>query len=358
MDIIALIMAGGTGTRFWPLSRIKKPKQFLPIISNRTMIEETVSRLLPLIPICNIFTIANSDHTKLIKELLPELPKENLLVEPKGKNTAPSLILATAKIYLQNPESVVAALPADHLIRDTSLFLKKLEAGAAAASQGEYLITFGIPPANPSTGYGYIQFLTENPLRFSGEKFYAVEMFKEKPDYEQAKSFLQAGNYFWNSGMFIWKAKVFAQKLKHYAPMLYIYWEKILDAFNKNDIKKLEKIFDEIPSISIDYALMEKAKGVLICEGNFGWSDVGAWSSLSEIWQKDNQGNAIRTETITIDSKNCLVHNPSKLTALVGVKDLIVVDTDDALLICHKDQDQKVKEVYGQIKKKGKIDYL
>jgi len=358
MDIIALIMAGGTGTRFWPLSRIKKPKQFLPIISNRTMIEETVSRLLPLIPTCNIFTIANSEHTKLIKELLPELTKENLLVEPKGKNTAPSLILATAKIYLQNPESVVAALPADHLIRDTSLFLKKLEAGAAAASQGEYLITFGIPPTNPSTGYGYIQFLTENPLIFSGEKFYAVEMFKEKPDYKQAKSFLQAGNYFWNSGMFIWKAKVFAQKLKHYAPMLYVYWENILDALNKNDIKKLKKIFDEIPSISIDYALMEKAKGVLMCEGNFGWSDVGAWSSLSEIWQKDNHGNVFRTEAITIDSKNCLVHNPSKLTALVGVKDLIVVDTEDALLICHKDQDQKVKEAYGQIKKKGKVDYL
>ena len=358
MDTRAVIMAGGAGTRFWPLSRKKRPKQFLPIVSDKNMIEETVHRLLPLVPSSNIFTVANSELTQEIKKLLPEIPKHNLLVEPQGKNTAPSLMLATARIYLQNPKAVVTCLPADHLIKDISAFLRKMEAGVSAAARGEHLITFGIAPSYPATGYGYIQFSRENPSKVQAESFFSVQAFKEKPEYEQARTFVKKGNYFWNSGMFIWQADVFAQKLGQYAPSMFPFWERILAALKRNDEDELVSVFEEIPSISIDYALMEKAEDVLMAEGDFGWSDVGAWSSLADIWPQDQGENAIRGETIILDSQNCLVHNPGKLTALIGVRDLIVVDTGDALLIAHKSQDQKVKDIVEHIKKMGKIEFL
>lgn len=358
MDFRAVIMAGGSGTRFWPLSRKKRPKQFLPIISEKTMIEETVDRLSPLIPLDKIFTIAGRRQTETIRSLVPDLPEANLLIEPQGKNTAPSLILATARIYLQNPEAVVAALPADHLISEPSVLLKKLEAGALAAFRQERLITFGIPPSYPATGYGYIQFLRENPLRIKEEDFFEVQEFKEKPDLEKAQSFLKQGNYFWNSGMFIWKSSVFAQKFEQHAPEMHIYWERILKALKEDDETQIHVIFDEIPSISIDYTLMEKAKGVMMGEGNFGWSDVGAWSSLLDIWPLDEKGNALRGENIVLDTESCLLYNPKKFTALIGVKDLVVVDTEDALLICHKELDQRVKEVVETLKKKHRKEYL
>jgi mannose-1-phosphate guanylyltransferase len=358
MNLYAIIMAGGIGTRFWPLSRKKSPKQFLPIISKATMIEETINRLLPLIPAQNITTIANAEQSQTIKSLFSEIPEDNILIEPQGKNTAPSLLLATAKIFLLNPDAVCAALPADHLIADAPLFLKKLEAGAEAADKGDSLITFGIPPTFPSTGYGYIQFAKEDPQQVQGENFYSVQEFKEKPDYEQAKAFCDAGNYSWNSGMFLWKAEVFAQKLEQHAPDWFLSWQRMCRALEDRDETQLSSIFEEISSTSIDYALMEKAKGVLMCEGNFGWSDVGAWSSLADIWVKDQNKNAVRGEAILLESEDCLVYNPEKLTALVGVKDIIVVNTPDALLICRKDQDQKVKDVVGELKKKGRTEYL
>ena len=358
MDIRVVIMAGGAGTRFWPLSRMKKPKQFLPIVSCKTMIEETVDRLLTQFSPKNIYTIANSEQTQTIKDLVPGLAVENLLIEPQGKNTAPSLMLATAKIYLQNSKAVIVTLPADHLIKKSTLFLKKLEAAAEAATRGEYLVTFGIQPTYPATGFGYIQFSRKNLVLIFRESFYIVKKFKEKPELKQAKIFLKKGNYYWNSGMFLWQADVFPVKLEKFAPSLFSYWKRILNALKNNNEPAMATIFEEIPSISIDHALMEKAEGILMAEGNFGWSDVGAWSSLAEIWPKDKKGNARRGESILLDSQNCLIYNPKKLTALVGVKDLIVVETEDALLISHKGQDQKVKDILKKIKKRGKVEYL
>ncbi|MGD8537207.1 MAG: mannose-1-phosphate guanylyltransferase [Candidatus Aminicenantes bacterium] len=358
MEFYAVILAGGIGTRFWPLSRKERPKQFLPIISDKTMIEETVERLAPLIRPDRIYTIANSEQSRSIRNIFPGIPGANFLVEPQGRNTAPSLILATAHVYLQNPGAVVAALPADHLITDVPLFLKKLEAGALAADKRGVIVTFGIPPTFPSTGYGYIQFSPEASRKIRAENFYSVLEFKEKPNVTQAKAFLEAGNHFWNSGIFLWKAGTLARKLQKYAPDWYVYWEKILQALQAKNAAEVAAIFEEIPSTSIDYALMEKARGVLMCEGNFGWSDVGAWSSLFDIWPKDPEGNALRAESMLLDSENCLVYSRDKLTALVGVKDLIVVDTPDALLICRKDQDQKVKDIVGRLKKDNKDEYL
>jgi mannose-1-phosphate guanylyltransferase len=357
MDIRAVIMAGGVGTRFWPLSRQKNPKQFLPIISEKTMLEETVLRLLPLVSPEQIYTIANHSQTETIQKILPKIPEENFLVEPSGKNTAPSLMLATAAIHLQNPDAVVIALPADHLIQDPDRFLKKLEAGSQAAL-GDRIITFGIPPSFPSTGYGYIQFSAQNPASHSGETFFPVEKFKEKPGPDLANEFLDAGNYFWNSGMFLWQAKTLPEKIEQYAPELYPFWEEMVTALKSDQGTILNGVFEKIPSISIDYALMEKAKPVWMCRGDFGWSDVGAWSSLMDIWAKDRQGNALRGPSVVLDSTDCLVHSPGKITALVGVKNLIIVDTKDALLVCRKDCDQKVKQVVEHIKKKKKSEYL
>jgi mannose-1-phosphate guanylyltransferase len=354
----AVILTGGSGTRFWPLSRMNRPKQFLPIAGERTMLEETVDRLLPLISHKNIFTISNTEQARFIKRLLPKLPASHILVEPQGKNTAASLILATARIFLQDPNIIVAALCADHLIRNKETFLKKLGAAAEAAAKNDVIVTFGVPPTFPAMGYGYIHFSKSLRFRIRGEPFYPVSGFKEKPGFELAKKYLADGRHFWNSGMFIYRAGVLADKLEKYAPSFYCYWQRIVRALKEKNTPEITAVFREIPALSIDYALMEKAAGILMIEGKFGWSDIGAWSSLSEVWLRDKDGNAVRGDGLLLDSRNCLVYSPRKLTALVGLKDVIVVDTADALLVCHKNRDQKVKEILAGLKKKGLKKYL
>jgi mannose-1-phosphate guanylyltransferase len=351
-------MAGGSGTRFWPLSRKSRPKQFLPIATQKSMIEETVERLRPLLPPEAIYTISDRAQTAAIRKLVPGLPAENVLVEPMAKNTAASLILATARIYLQNPKAVVAALPADHLIAKPDVFIKKLRAAAAAAARDEVIVTFGIPPTFPATGFGYIHFSGSRRRRFANEAFYPVLRFKEKPDVEQAKNYLKQGRHCWNSGMFIWRVDVFARKLEKYAPDFFSYWKRILAGLEKNDEADIAAVFREIPATSIDYALMEKAEGVLMTKGDFGWSDVGSWVSLADIWPKDGSENALRGEGVFLDSRNCLVYSPHRLTAVVGLQDVIIVDSKDALLVCAKKSDQKVKDVIDALKKKGKKKYL
>ncbi len=357
-DIQVVIMAGGSGTRFWPLSRKTRPKQFLPIISRKTMVEETIDRLLPLVPWTKIRTIADAEQTRTIRKLLPKLPGRNLLVEPQARNTAPSLILATAVIGLENPKASVVVLPADHLITDTAVFRGQLEAGARVAAQEQKLVTFGIPPTYPSTGYGYIHVSAEPAAEHRGFTFHRVLEFKEKPDLEQAKAFLAGGDYYWNSGMFIWTPEVFAAELEANAPAFYLLWTKTLTALKKKSAAGLARVFKSMPALSIDYALMEKAKGVLVCPGRFGWSDVGSWVALADIWPKGEGGHAVRGEAVFVDSRDCLVYSLDKLTAVVGLKDIIVVDTPDALLVCHKEADQKVRDVINLLKKRRQDKYL
>jgi mannose-1-phosphate guanylyltransferase len=354
----AVIMAGGSGTRFWPLSRRSRPKQFLPITGRKAMLAETVERLLPLLSIKSIFTISDGAQARRIKRLVPGLPAENILVEPRAKNTAASLVLATAWIYLRNPRAVVFALPADHLITRPDIFLRKLAAAAEAASDRDAIVTFGIPPTFPATGFGYIHYAGRKIERFQGEIFYPVLRFKEKPGPEEARKFLEQGRHSWNSGMFIWRADVFARQLKKWAPDFYPFWRRVLGALRRNNRAEIAAVFRDIPATSIDYALMERSQAVLMGEGDFGWSDVGSWSALADIWPKDEAGNVGRGEGILIDSRNCLLYSPRKLTALIGLDDIIVVDTGDALLVCHKGQDQKVKDIIETLKKRGKKKYL
>jgi mannose-1-phosphate guanylyltransferase len=358
MDLRAVILAGGTGTRFWPLSRKRRPKQFLPIISSKNMIQETVDRLRPCLAAEHIYTIADRALSTQIRSALPDLPDGNLLIEPEGRNTAPCLMLATAALYAENPEAVIAALPADHFIADAERFRKLLVAGAETAASDDRLITFGIPPSYPATGYGYIRFSRRSPRRVGSGPFFEVLEFKEKPDATTARAFCEAGQYFWNSGMFLWQAQVFVRQIERYAPSLHAQWEAMLEAVRLRDEERIAAVYALLPPTSIDYALMEKSEGVLMGEGDFGWSDVGAWSALSRFWGEDEAKNSVQGECMALEARNNTVYNPDKLTALIGVEDLIVVETEDALLICRRDLDQKVKELVSELRMRGRTEYL
>ncbi len=354
-DVRAVILAGGRGTRFWPLGRASKPKQFLRIAGPDPMLLETVRRIRPLIPARKTTLVADAAQTRQARRLLPRLPKECFLVEPEARNTAPALMLATARVWLENPEAVVVVLPADHLIGDTAAFLKRLGAAVEAAARESALVTFGIPPAFPATGYGYIRHNRGAGRKIAGTVFYPALSFKEKPDAVRAAEYIAAGDHAWNSGMFLWRAGVFAQKLDLFAPELRPGWAAIVAALRSGSAAGLKRAFRRVPAMSIDYALMEKADGVLVADGDFGWSDVGAWSVLAGVWPRDGAGNASRGETLALGASDCVVWNPGRLTALVGVRDLIVVQAGDALLVCDAASDQKVKDVVEALKKTPKF---
>ncbi len=351
-DVRAVVLAGGSGTRFWPLGRESRPKQFLPITGREPMLVRTVRRLRPLVPEKKVLVVADAARARAARRLLPGLPKSAFLVEPRARNTAPALMLATARVWLEDPEAVVAVLPADHLVRDEARFRRVLAAGAEAASREPVLVTFGIPPTHPATGYGYIRHDRNKGRRIAGTPFYPVLAFKEKPGPTLAKKYLAAGDYAWNSGMFLWRAGVFAAKLEAFAPELVPAWNGLLKALRSGSAARLAAAFARVPALSIDYALMEKAGGVLVADGDFGWSDVGAWSTLLEVWPRDRAGNAARGETLALDAGGCLVWNPGRLTVLIGVRDLVVVEAGDALLVCPVPLDQRVREAVEVLKRK------
>ncbi len=354
-DVRAVILAGGRGTRFWPLGRAARPKQFLRIAGPDPMLVQTVRRIRPLVPARRMMLIADAVQARQARKLLPRLPKESFLVEPAARNTAPALMLATARVWLDNPEAVVVVLPADHLVRDEAEFLKRMRAGVEAAARERVFVTFGIPPTYPATGYGYIRHDRTAGRRINGTAFYPVQGFKEKPSLAQAEEYLASGDFAWNSGMFLWRAGVFAEKLEGFAPELMPAWAAIVAALRSGSAAKLKSAFRLAPAVSIDYALMEKADGVLVADGDFGWSDVGAWSTLANVWPRDGAGNAARGEILTLDATGCVVWNPGRLTALVGVRGLVVVQAGDALLICDAARDQKVKDIVEALKSSKKL---
>lgn len=352
MDIRAVILAGGRGTRFWPLGRAARPKQLLKIAGPEPMLVETVRRIRPLVPPRRMLLVADAASTRRARRLLPKLPKASFVVEPEARNTAPALMLATARVFVENPDAVVVVLPADHLIGDKARFLARVRAAAEAASREDALVIFGIPPAFPATGFGYIRHDRRAGRTIGGTEFYPVQAFKEKPDLATAQGYVASGSYAWNSGLFVWRAGVFAGQIARSAPELEPAWEAIVAALRSKNAPALKRAFALAPALSIDYALMEKAGRVLVADGDFGWSDVGSWSTLLTIWPRDAAGNAVRGDTLALDARDCLVWNPGRLTALVGVRDLVVVDAGDALLVCGASSDQKVKDVVAALKRK------
>ena len=356
MKKTALIMAGGRGERFWPRSRKSMPKQFLSLTGDgKTMIQLTVERVLPLIAIEDIYVVTNRDYMQLVREQLPGIPGENILCEPVGRNTAPCIGLGAVCLAEKYGEAVMVVLPSDHIIKYNSMFLQNLADGCSVAENGENLVTIGITPDMPETGYGYIKFKGSE----TNGRAFAVDSFVEKPDLETAKAYLSSEQYLWNSGMFIWKVSSILSNIKKHMPEMYEGLLSIRNAIRKPEFNTvLEKEYSAFNSESVDYGIMEKAQNIWILSGTFGWDDVGSWLAVERINPTNEFGNVVNGNFITIGTKNCILQGNSKLIATVGVKDLIVVDAGDALLICGKDDTGDIKKVLEILKICNRTEYI
>lgn len=349
MKITAVIMAGGRGERFWPRSRNSFPKQFLSLTGDgETMIQKTVNRLGSLVAAEDVFIVTNESYASLVKEQLPNLPDENILLEPAARNTAPCIALAAEVIRKKYDDAIMMVLPSDHLIKFNQMFIDTLKIASEVAQKGTGLVTIGITPTYPETGYGYIQFEADEK---GIPGVYNVKRFVEKPNIELAKEYVNSGEYLWNSGMFVWKASSIDAKLRKYLPDMSEGMDKLYDAAGTDDFTAILKdIFPKFRSESIDFGVMEKASEVYTIPGNFGWDDVGSWLALERVNKTNEYGNMIQGDVISINTKNTIVCGAKKLIATVGIEDLVVVDTDDALLICAKDSTQEVKKVIENLK--------
>ena len=351
----AVIMAGGRGTRFWPRSRSTLPKQLLDITGDRTMIQQTVQRISGMVPVEKIIIVTGADQAALAIRQLPEIPAENFIIEPVGRNTAPCICLAATKIYSQDPEAVMLVLPADHHIGSPDAFRSCLRQAAAAAAETESLVTIGIAPTSPETGYGYIQL--DRSRSCCGA--FRVERFHEKPPIELAREYVSKDNFLWNSGMFIWKTSVILEAVRKHLPSLHDLIFPLHKLWGTDAVDAaIAEAFCQAEPVSIDYGVMEKADAVYTCIGNFGWNDIGSWSAIYDISPKDTEGNALRGDVISVDSENCLVYSPSKLTAIVGLRDVVVIETGDALLIARRDSSQQVRSVVEQLERSGRKELL
>ena len=351
--MIALIMAGGFGTRFWPQSRKDYPKQFLQVAGSRSMIQLTVDRLLPLIPIENIFIVTAADQVTLVTEHLPALPQENIIIEPFGMNTAPCIALSLQYLKpLYSDDTTMIVLPADHVIKDTDAFLDSLTKAQEAAKSGA-LITFGIVPDHPATGYGYIEAGSEIE---SG--IFKVERFKEKPDFKTATAFLEQGGFYWNSGMFCWSLSAISGAFENYLPKAYELCQKIGKIWQEQGTSAdISELYKQMPRVPIDIGIMEKAEKRAVIPVDIGWSDVGSFKALAEISPADAEGNASNSEIMTIDSRGNFVQS-SKFTALIGVENLCIIETEDAILITPKDRAEEVKLIVDKLNQAQRDDLL
>lgn len=341
----ALIMAGGKGERFWPWSRENLPKQLIPIIGERTMIEMTVRRLTPLISKKRIWIVTNAFQARMMAKLMPWFPKSNFIIEPVGRDSAGAIMLGCAKIERKDPQAVVAVLPADHAIRNARGYLKVLKNCFQTAAEKDVLMTIGIKPTEPSSAYGYIERGAKIRTANSGMA-YSVKRFLEKPTIEKASRFVKSGRFYWNAGMFIWSLSSIRKAFERMSPVHARGWKALL----KGD-RFLKGGFQQLPKISIDYAVMEKSKNIMVAVGAFDWDDVGSWTALFSHFPNDRDGNCVKGKVVAFDTKGSLVLGNSKLIATLGVRDLIIVQTDDATLVCHKNSAQHVKQLLKNIPK-------
>lgn len=356
--MLALIMAGGSGTRFWPKSRQRHPKQLLHIHGDETMIQQTVRRLQTLIPNDNIYIISTQLQMDEIRLQLPEIPAKNLIIEPVGKNTAPCIGLGALIMRRLDPEAVMVVLPADHLIGPSEIWQRQLLEAERIAKSTEALVTIGISPTYPATGYGYIQH-TGQRLDFDGVDAFQVKTFAEKPNLETAKRFLTSGEFLWNSGIFIWKVSTILSEIETHLPELADVLYK-LDEYigTPQATEAIDRAYRQIRGISIDYAVMEHANNVIVLKGEFEWNDLGSWNEVYQISKKDELGNVADGRHILLGSEGCLVDVESRMVAGLGLKDLIIVETDDALLICPRSRAQDVKEVVEALKRRKNEDLI
>ena len=353
-----VIMAGGKGTRFWPRSREKRPKQLLNIVGRRSMLQQTVARIGSLTPAENVLVVAGENHGEEVRNQLADVPSENIILEPVGRNTAACIGLAALVVQHRDPSAVMVVLPADHLILDEDLFLETLRAAVAVARSQPALVTLGIRPTAPETGYGYIE-TDESKGTEQEHPIYRVNSFHEKPDLQRACQYLEKGNFYWNSGMFVWQAKVVLKAMENCLPGLHADLQKLKTALGTHELDaEISRIYPDLQSISIDYGVMEKADNVLMVPADFGWNDLGNWASMAQIWPRDDQHNVSQGDVLTFDSQRNVIYSPRRLCVLLGIEDLIVVDTDDALLVCPVSRAQDVGKVLDLMKQRGMDEYL
>jgi mannose-1-phosphate guanylyltransferase len=356
-SVFAAIMAGGQGTRFWPKSRRSKPKQFLSIICDETMISNTVNRLIPIIPKENIFSVINRSHINEMKEHT-SIIEENIIVEPIGRNTAPCIGLAAIYIQRKDPEGVMVALPADHYIKEEELFHKTLLIAKEVASKKGYLVTLGIEPKTPATGFGYIE-KGEPLLQKGSNEVFKVKRFTEKPDLNTASKFLTSGNFLWNSGIFVWKVSTILEEIKAYLPSLYCGLMEIKDAIGtKQERDVISKVYSDIESISIDYGIMEKSNNAVVIPSDFTWNDVGTWSSLDELMPKDEDGNILQGDCIALETRDTSIFSQDKLIITLGIDGIVIVETKDVILISSKNKTQDIKKILERLEEEGLDKYL
>ncbi len=348
----AVILAGGSGSRLWPLSRQHLPKQFLSLSGNVSLLQTTINRLAPVIAAQDVLIITQEAHAK--GEAYHALLPYKSLFEPMGRNTAPAIALAAAYLTANGDDPVMVVLPADHIIKDEVRFRAHLSS-AIKAAEGGRLLTFGIQPTRPDTGFGYIK---AHPG--ARPDICEVERFTEKPDLATAERFLQEGGYYWNSGMFVWKASVILDEIRQYLPEVYRVVQDILadGAARGNFQQAVEKHFAAMPSISIDYGVLEKSAHVSLIPCDIGWNDVGSWQAVHEISDKDEAGNALQGNVIALDCKNSLIRAEKRLVAAIGVEDLCVVETPDAVLISRNDQTQRVRDVVDELHRRGATEHI
>lgn len=356
MEVTALIMAGGRGERFWPRSRKNLPKQFLSLTGDgKTMIQLTVERILPLVPMGNIYIATNAGYKGLVREQLPDIPEENILCEPAGRNTAPCIGLGAVHIQKKLGDALMLVLPSDHLIKMNPVFLNTLKDACAVAEDDDSLVTIGITPDYPETGYGYIRFDADQKRGNA----YAVERFVEKPDLEHAKEYLAAGNYLWNSGMFVWKVSSILNNLKIFMPETYEGLKKIQAAIRtEKEEEILKQEFAAFPSQSIDYGIMEKAEHIYTIPGAFGWDDVGSWLAMERIQKADENGNVLDGNVVAVDTRDCIIQGGKKLLAVIGLEQIVIVDTKDATLVCAKEHTGDIKKAVEVLRREGRDKYL
>jgi mannose-1-phosphate guanylyltransferase len=348
----ALILAGGRGTRFWPRSRTKSPKQLLAFLSEATLIQETVDRLRPMVPPERIWVLTNDHLRSEIRRLLPDIPAKQILAEPAQRNTAPCLALAAQIIHETDSNAVLGVYPADHHIGRPARFRHWMKKAYKAAESGK-LCTIAIYPRWAETGYGWLEF--PKGTKPGADDPIAVGKFREKPDQANANKFLKAGNFFWNGGIFCWRAGVFLNEMRQYLPKTSALLAALPSFANAKFTKRLAETYPLCENISIDYAVMEKSKIVVgIACDDFGWNDLGSWNAVYELMPRDAEGNSTRTEALVEAATGCYVEAPGKLVALVGVQDLVVVDTPDALLIAHRSQSQAVGSIVKRLEKLGR----
>lgn len=348
-----VIMAGGIGARFWPMSKTNKPKQFIDILgTGKTLIQMTFDRFLPVCPAENIYVVTNEIYRDQVLEQLPLMKAEQVLCEPARRNTAPCIAYANHVIMQKNPNAVIVVAPSDHIILRPDVFVNNLRDAMRAACENDWLITLGIEPSRPDTGYGYIQFLDGN-IHPELDKLKKVKTFTEKPSHEIAVSFLESGDFLWNAGIFIWSLNSINKAFKQYLPEVNDLFAEGMGKYGTSEeLDFIKHTYAICRNISIDYGIMEKAENVYVMSVDFGWSDLGTWGSLYDIREKDNANNAVVGNNVMMyDSSDCIVNMPKdKLVVLQGLNDYIVVEDDNALLICRKQDEQQIRQFVNDIK--------